>query len=167
MISRFLIVSMLLLFACPGRGEANSTSLVSCDLSLTGYKLGMSPDEVAKVRPFRYEQAGNERLTKSQAPYALVDNAYIDGAAMSILVSFKKEKVYKIVARVSPDTFDNVLRSIQQSVGAGEDKSRDITYYNGEKAHQAIHLWDFPNAAIHLVEISSNHAFATISLTGK
>ncbi len=167
MIHRFLVTLILLTIAWPGASHASLTSLVSFELSLAGYQLGMSFDDVAKIRPFRYEQSSIEGTDNTATFYALIDHVYVDGAALCLQVSFKDEKVHKIVARMSPDFFENVKRNIEQALGVAEDKSRVFGNYNNEEIYQTIYLWDFPNAKIHLINVSSNHEFVTISLTSK
>jgi hypothetical protein len=127
----------------------------------------MSYDDVAKVRPFRYEQSSIKNSENTSTFYAFVDRAYVDGAAMSLQVSFKNDKAHKIVAKVSPGLFENVKSNIQQAIGTGEDKSRVFRNYNDEEIHQTIYRWDFPNAEIHLIEVSTNPEYLTISLTDK
>ncbi len=129
MFHKLLITLFLLLLVCPGIGQASPTSFVGLDLSLAGYKLGMSVDDVAKVRPFQYELAVTNNTGQTSAFYALADYVYVDGVVMSLRVSFKNEKAYKVVARVSPDWFENVLWSIQQAMGPGENKSRSFRNY--------------------------------------
>ena len=167
MLHKVLITLILLYISLSGASHANLTSLVGQDLSLAGYQLGMSYDDVAKVRPFRYEQSSTKSTENASTFYALIDQAYVDGAATSLQVSFKNEKAHKIVARMSPDFFKNVRRNIEQEMGAGEDISKVFRNYNNEEIHQEIYLWDFPNAKIHLLKVSSNTRFITISLTGK
>jgi len=158
---------MLLMIAWTGSCEAGPTGLVSLDLSLAGYQLGMSHEEVADVRPFSYEQSVTKSTGNTPTVYALVERAYVDGATMSLQVSFRNEKAHKIVARISPDFFENVLRNIHNTMGTGEDKSRVFRNYTDEGIHQTIYLWDFPNAEMYLIEVSSNTEFATISLASK
>lgn len=167
MLNKFLITLILLFTAWTGACEAGPTGLVSHDLSLAGYRLGMSYEEVAEVRHFSYQPSGIKSTGTLPTFYALVERTYIDGATMSLRVSFKNDKAHKIVARVSPDFFGNVLRSIQNTIGAGEDRSRVFKKYDGEDLRQTIYHWDFPDAEIYLIEVSSNTEFATISLSGK
>ena len=167
MFHKFLITLLLLVITWPVVCEATPTGLVSLDLSLAGYQLGMSHEEVADVRPFSYEQSVTKSTGDTPTVYALVDHAYVDGATMSLQVSFRNEKAHKIVSRISPDFFENVLRNIQDTMGTGEDKSRVFRNYNGEDIHQTIYHWDFPNAEMYLIEVSSNTEFATISLASK
>jgi hypothetical protein len=167
MFHKLLITVFFLLLVCPGIGQASPTSLVGLDLSLVGYQLGMSYDDVAKVRPFHYESAVTNNTGQTSTFYALADHVYVDGVAMSLRVSFKNEKAYKIVARVSPHWFENVLWSIQQTMGPGENKSRAFRNYNDKEIYQSIYRWGFPSAEMHLVGVSSNTEFATISLVAK
>jgi hypothetical protein len=165
--SKVLITLMLLIIAWTGACEAGPTDLVSLDLSLAGYQLGMSYENVAEVRPFSYEQSFIKSPGHTPTFYALAEGAYVDGATMNIQVSFRNEKVHKIVARVSADFFENVLRSIQKTMGTGEDKSRVFRNYKDEDIQQTIFQWAFPKAEMSLIEVSSNTEFATISLASK
>ena len=70
----------------------------------------MSHEEVADVRPFSYEQSVTKSTGDTPTVYALVDRAYVDGATMSLQVSFRNEKAHKIVSRISPDFFENVFK---------------------------------------------------------
>jgi len=167
MVLKFLVALIFVTIAWPGASHASLTSLVSVELSLAGYQLGMSSDDFAKIRPFHYEQSSIESTDNTSTLYALIDQVYVDGASLRLQVSFKDEKVHKIVARMAPDFFENVKRNIEQALGVAEDKSRVFGNYNNEKIHQAIYLWDFPNAKIHLINVSSNHEFLTVSLTSK
>lgn len=167
MFYRFLITLILLTIAWTTSCEADSTNLVSLDLSLAGYQLGMTYEEVAEVRPFSYEQSDIKSPENIPTFYASVERVYIDGAIMSLKANFKNEKVHKIVARVSPDFFENALQNIQNTIGTGEDRSRDFRNYNDEVFHQTIYHWDFPNAEIYMVKISSNTEYATIGLMSK
>jgi hypothetical protein len=127
----------------------------------------MSHQEVAEVRSFNYQHSFTNSPDKNSTFYAFADHVYIDGVVMNLQVSFKNEKVYKIVARVSPGSFENVLRSIQKTVGTGENKSRALRNYNDEDISQTVYSWDFPIAVMHLIKVSSNPRFATISLKDK
>ncbi len=167
MFHKCLITLILILTALPCSAQENKEGLVGFDLSLAGYRLGMSFDDVAKVRPFHYEQSAINNSGNAATFYALADHVHVDGVAMTLQVSFRNEKVHKIVARVSPGSFNDVLGSLQQTLGAGEDQSRVLRYYDDEELRQTIYLWDFPNAEMHLIYNSSNVEFATISLTDK
>ena len=167
MLRKHLIILILLVLTCPGVGQANSTALISLDLSLAGYRLGMSLDDVALVRPIDYVKRAIREREDSSTFYALADHAYVDGAAVDLLVSFKNEKTYKIIARISPVLFENVAWNIQQSLGAGQNKSKNFKNSRNENIHETVYLWEFPNARIHLVKVSSNTEFMTISLTEK
>ena len=164
---KVLITLMLLVIAWTGSCEAGPTDLVSLDSSLAGYQLGMSHEDVAEVRPFSYEKSAIKSPGHTPTFYALAEGAYVDGATMSLQVSFRNEKVHKIVARVSADFFENVLRSIQKTMGTGEDKSRVFRNYKDEDIQQTIYQWDFPSAEMSLIKVSSNTEFATISLSSK
>jgi hypothetical protein len=52
-------------------------------------------------------------------------------------------------------------------VGTGENKSRALRNYNDEDISQTVYSWDFPIAVMHLIKVSSNPRFATISLKDK
>ncbi len=123
---KFLIGLILLIFSWPTTGEANPSALVSLDVTLAGYRLGMSHQEVTEVRPFNYEQSFKNNIENTSTFYASADRVYIDGVVMKLQVSFENENVYKIVARVSPDSFGNVLQSIQQTMGGRGGQIKDL-----------------------------------------
>ena len=75
MAHKFLVTLILLTIALPGASHASLTSLVSLELSLAGYQLGMSVDDVAKTRPFHYEQSSIENTDKTStfSLFVLID----------------------------------------------------------------------------------------------
>lgn len=164
---KFLITLILLTIAWPAATCASLTALVRFELALAGYQLGTSFDDFTKIRPFHYQQSSLQSTDNTSTFYALIDQVYIDGAISILQVSFKHEKVHKIVARMAPDCFENVKRGIEQTMGAAEDKSKFFRNYKNQEISQEIYLWDFPNAEIHLINVSSNPEFLTLSLTSK
>ena len=86
---------------------------------------------------------------------------------MNLWLRFKDEKLYKIIARFSPDSIPDMVQRFQEALGAGENKSRVITNHEGKETRQTIYSWNYPHSVMHLVGISSVSEFATVSLITK
>jgi hypothetical protein len=164
MFHKFLLALVLSLGACPALAGAHQTSLVGFDLSLAGYRLGMSYDDAARLGAFRFEQPATENPVDNAKFYAVIDSVDVEGVDMNLRLSFRNDRVYKIVARISPGSLTDVLLRFQQTLGAGDDISKVFRTYDGREVQLNNYRWQFPNAARNLVESSCITDYATIGL---
>jgi len=164
--TRFCII--LFMFAFAAVAEAgNRTSLLDFELSLAGYRLGMTFDEFAGTgRPFSYQQSV-VRDPVAMHFYAALENVLVDDLPMDLFVCFKNDEVHKIIARIAPDDLPAVRAKFQDTLGTGTDETRVVTGADGADILQSILRWDFPKAELLLVGISSNEQFATLSLLAR
>lgn len=166
---RSLIASTaaLLLFSSPALADADK--IVSFNLTLAGYSIGMSFDDASAIRPMQYSQDVSARFDTSAAKYfnALIDHVYVDDIEMNLLLWFKNDRLSKVIARFSPERTEEVAQLFHQALGAGEDKTRTLLDARGQEIRQTIYLWDYPTARIHLVKTSVNDNYATVALVAK
>ena len=160
----FLITTLLF---TTGIAQAEPEDVVYFDLSLAGYRLGMTFDEAAEVRPFQYIQDNQENSDDIPAIEAFIDQVYIDEIETNLWLSFRTGEIANIFVRFSPDALEDVSRRFKKTLGKGENRSRAFTNHAGAEIQQTICQWNFPHAKLHLIEISSNTEFATISLVKK
>ena len=160
-----LAITTFLLFA--SNAYAAKEDFVFFDLSLAGYRIGMTYDEAAAVRPFHY--VGDLRTPRMGEPYytAGIDHIYVDEVEMNLSVDFFDDKVQKIIGKFHPSEIDDMIRRFHIALGQSENKSRIITDKNGIEYRQAVYRWGFPNAKMYLVGISSNSEFAVVGLVAK
>ena len=78
------------------------------------------------------------------------------------------------VAEITHNRFIKDLKVTKIAIGTaemppreGENRSRMFTNHAGAEIQQTICQWDFPHAKLHLIKISSNTEYATISLVKK
>jgi len=154
----FALPIILLLSAQPS--YADPEDFVFYDLSLAGYRLGMSFDDANALRPILetgYMKDGS--FLKSH-----IRQVYIDDIPVDLDLKFKDENLFMVVARVGVESIDDVRRRLTDSLGEGEDHSKVITNFEGVQVHQKVSKWTFPHAQMLFVWTSSNKGFATLSL---
>lgn len=159
--------ALLLLLSSLARAEAEA--VVNFDLTLAGYRIGMSVDEAAAIRPFHYQQPFTTSLATEHNTHfdAFVDHVYLEDIALKLWIHFKNDRIQKVVARFAPDRLADVTRIFHQALGPGEDKSRVHVSDAGKESRQTIYLWDFPAAKMHLIALSDNDSHATAGLVAK
>lgn len=167
MSKKFLSLLIATLLFTTGAAQANPEEVVLYDLSLAGYRLGMSFDEAAEVRPFQYTQQGRESTLDTPVVEAFIDQVYIDGIETRLRLYFRDGTASKIIVRFSPDEMDEMMQRFLNALGACENRSRVLTNRSGAEVHQTVCQWMFPNAKLYLIKISSNAEYATISLIEK
>lgn len=162
-----LFIGILLFF--PTTAQAAPEEIVSYQLSLAGYRLGMTYDEAVAVRPFLYMQNSEALLSRPEASIfeAFAENVYVDEIEMTVRISFVDDKISRIVARFSPEAMPEMLQRFQTALGPGKNKSKTFNRYDDEEIQHSVHLWDYPNAKMHMINISSVTKFATVSLITK
>jgi hypothetical protein len=161
----FLLITTL--FITTGVAQADPEEIVFYDLSLAGYRLGMSFDEAAEVRPFQYTQESRESTLDATVVDAFIDQVYLDGIETRLRLYFREGRASKIVVRFPPDEIDKMMHYFINALGACENRSRVLTNRSGAEIHQTVCQWIYPNAKLYLIKISSNAEFATISLIEK
>ncbi|MBE0500757.1 MAG: hypothetical protein IBX47_04875 [Desulfuromonadales bacterium] len=165
MFQNFLVtLTAALLFFSSGANAA-SENMVDFNLSLAGYHIGMTYDEAAAVRPFHYLQ--NSTSPGSSAFKAFVEDLTLNDIEMNLRIDFDAGEITRIVARFPPDKMPEMLQFMQSAQGIGENRSKELSRYDDEEIHQTIYLWDYPQAKMHLISISSVTEFATASLITK
>jgi len=164
---RKLLMAVLAGFlACAG-SVAASDEIVSYDLSLAGYSIGMSYDEAAAVRPLFYSQSPEASSGHNSIVIASTDPVYMDDVELDVLITFINDAISKVIAKVSPSDMEDVTQLFQQELGRAEDKSRTVKNFQGEEVRQKIYSWTFPDANMFLIETSSQGRYATLALTAK
>ncbi len=160
-------ITTLLLYSSPVLADADK--IVSFNLTLAGYSIGMSFDDASAIRPMQYTQNTSTRFQTAEAKSfnALIDHVYVDDIEMNLLLWFKNDRLAKIIARFSPDRTKEVATLFHQALGAGEDKTRTLLDAQGQEIRQTVYLWDYPAARVHLVKNSDNKAYATAALVAK
>jgi hypothetical protein len=163
-----LILSLLasfLLFAAPA--GATPEEVVSYDLSLAGYRIGMSYDEAVSIRPLFYTQNTATDSDVLETFNASTDPVYVDDIELDVRITFKNDAIYKVIARFSPSELEDVAQRFQRVLGRAEDRSKILKNFHGKEMRQKVYSWDFPNANMFLIATSSEMRYATIALTAK
>ncbi|GEM_PF-4858396 len=162
-----LLLAIITCLLFGGNAYAAEEDLVFFDLSLAGYSIGMTYDEATAVRPFHYVK--NVSSPPAEEPYyiATVEHIYVDNVEMNLSVSFIDDKVKKIIGKFHPSALKDMTKRLQTALGPGENKSRVVAKKDGSENRQVIYRWDFPNAKLLLVGLSSNSDFALVSLVLK
>ena len=160
-----LAITTFLLLA--GKAYSAKEDLVFFDLSLAGYRIGMTYDEATAIRPFH-------SVSNVESPYvgktyseARAEHIYVDDIEMDLWVYFIDDKIQKINGRFDPSAMEDMIRRLKIALGSGENKSKVITYMHGGKNRQAIYRWDFPNSKMLLIGVSSNSEYSTVSIIAK
>ncbi len=166
MYKKLLFFLSTTLFLFTGIAQAEPEDLIHYDLSLAGYRLGMTFDDAAAVRPFQLLQ-DKEDSANTLIIIAFIEHVYIDTIETNLWVQFRDGKAAKIIVQFAPDGIEEMLQHLQAALGPGRNKSRIVTNSNGAEIKQTICQWIFPYAKLHLVGISSNTEYATISLVKK
>lgn len=163
-----LITLVLSLLFCPAvRAEENP--LIHFDLTLAGYRLGMTMDDASAIRPLQFRQAALTNLaTAEEASFeAFVDHVYIGSIAFNLWLRFKGDRIQKVVGRFAPEHLMELARTLSLILGPGDDKTRVIVNHAGKETRQTIYLWEYPTARVHLVGIAGNDRYATIGLVAR
>jgi len=162
-----LFVTALAAFLLCAGTVAASDEIVSYDLSLAGYRIGMSFDEAAAIRTLFYSQIPETASGRDVIVVASTDPVYIDAVELDVQVTFKNDAISKVFARFSPLEMEKMTQLFLQVLGRVEDKSRTIKTFQDEEVRQIIYSWEFPDAKMFLVATSSQGRYATIALTAK
>ena len=158
-----VIVFLLLSFNV----HAYDEDLLFYDLSFAGYRIGMTYEQAASVRPFDYlEDRGNPNI-RYRYYVAVIDGLYLADEEMALEVYFQNDRLQKVLARFRPSSMDNMFEFFKKTIGPCENNSRKIKHPSGEDVQQYIYKWSFPSAKMLLVGYSSNNEFATASLVAK
>ncbi len=164
MFSKLLIVLIGLILVFPIFSKAETEAIVYFDLSLAGYRLGMTYDEAITVRQLYLVP---NAITKTGSFDAVSDPIYIENIEIDLRLSFKHGKIFKIIGRFSPDAIKEMVHCFQEALGPGENKSKVLNNFEGKEVRQTVHFWDYPDAKMHLVEVSTVIDFATVGLVTK
>jgi len=137
------------------------------DLTLCGYRLGMSYDEAAAVRPIQRVAMTRLQPDGPEILQGFVDNTQVDDLELRFQLSFAEGRLYKVVARISPLQFDTLHQHFLAAYGKAADLSRELQGFDGSTRRQTTFRWDFPGARIFLLQSSANAEYATASLLGR
>lgn len=162
-----LLISVLATFLVCTGSVAASDEIVSFDLSLAGYRIGMSYDEAAAVRPLFYSQSPETTSGHDSVVIASTDPVYLDAVELDVRITFINDVLSKVIAKFSPSDMEDVTQLFQQVLGRAEDKSRTVKNYHGEEVRQNIFTWVFPDANMFLIGTSSQGRYATLALIAK
>jgi len=143
---------------------AQAKGLSTFELSLGGYKLGMSYDEATAIRPFFRLEHYRPHLTQKMITAGYVDSFYIEDIEYRFKIEFVDEKVVKILCRFSPAHIESVMESLIDELGQGQDKTKIISNISGGEQLIYNTQWNFPNAKINLIGFYMNTDFSTVSL---
>lgn len=168
-LAKLLLTAALIILFNPVPTEAETEDLINFDLSFAGYRLGMTYDDVLLIRPVDFIQdTGSDQFDSADLYFdATAKNIYVHDIEMDLWLRFKNERLFKVIARFTPDKTDELIGIFNQALGPGEDRSRSLPVHEGGEMRQTIYYWDYPGAKLHLVKVSSNHDYATVGLTIK
>ena len=152
---------------CAGSAGAAPEEVVSYDLSLAGYRIGMSYDDAVAIRPLLYTQNPQTGSDRSATFNASTDPVYIDNIELDVRITFRNDAIYKVIARFSPSEVEDVARRFQKVLGRAEDRSKTLKNVHGKEMRQKVYSWTFPNANMFLIATSSELRYATLALTAK
>lgn len=138
---------------------AEETPLAVYDLKIFDYKVGMTYDEAISARGFHYTV-----YPEDNNPIGIINSAYIEEVEFKISVYFRDNILHKIIARFDPQHIEKIMQSLQKVLGEGEDTSKTFNAGNGTVIAQHIYRWSYPGATIHLISLSNNAEFATLSM---
>jgi hypothetical protein len=148
---------------------AETEDLIDYRLSLAGYHLGMTYDDATAIRSllFIQDSAADSFAVVDDYIHASAEQVYVDGIEMNLWLRFKNERLHKIIARFMPDKTEELIRVFKQTLGPGDDQSRNFPDHEGDIIHQTVNFWEFPTAKLYLIRNSDNAEYATIGLTAK
>lgn len=159
------LLAALLSFAGPA--GATPEEVVSYNLSLAGYRIGMSYDEAVSIRPLFYTQNQATDSDVLETFNVSTDLVYIDDIELDVRITFKNDAIYKVIARFPPSELEDVAQLFQRVLGRAEDRSKILKNFHGKEMRQKVYSWNFPNATMFLIATSSEMRYATIALTAK
>lgn len=163
---RIFLFAIATVLVFSGNAYTAKDDLVFSDLSLAGYRIGMTYDEATAVRPFHY--VGEDSIYEGKPYYrAKVEHTYVDDVEMDLIVDFVDEKIQKVIGRFHPAALEDMIKRLHVGLGQGENRSRILLDKNGNDYRQVIYWWDFPDAKMHLVGLSSQREFVAVSLVAK
>lgn len=140
---------------------ADPRDFVFYDLSLAGYRLGMSFEDADALRPFQYSGYFDNDSTL----YARIEQVFLDDVPIDLDLRFNNRKLYMINVRIKSDSVEGINSRLRDSFGEGEDRSKTLTNFNGLEVNQRVKKWMFPHAELFSIWTSNNKDFATISLS--
>lgn len=161
--TKIVLIVLSLTLALPLSGHAEQEEIVAFNLSLAGYRLGMSYDEASAVRPFHHVSDLTLRTGSNPFYEAVIDQVYVDDVEMQITLSFVDDKVQKVVCKFHPLETDRMLTLFLNTLGRSENKSRLVSLVSGIDSHQTVHKWNYPTALVILFG-ASNSNFSLVSL---
>jgi hypothetical protein len=161
-----LLHAIAALFLFAGNTYSAEKDLVFFNLSLAGYCIGMTYEDASAIRPF-HSVVDVSPPNVEPSYHAKIDHLYVDDVEMDLTINFVAEKVQKVLGKIHPSSLESMLRRFNIALGPGENESRVIINENGTENRQAVYRWDFPNANMFLVGLSSNSNYAIVSLVAK
>jgi len=151
---------LLCLASVPARGD----ELASFELSLFGYRIGMSYDQAASVRPFvRVIDRGGE----TEEFCGLIDHLWVDGVDVRVQTCFFQDRIHKVVGKFSPSLVEDLVARLQPLLGKGENRSMLLQTPDGGQVSNRIQKWRYPGMLVVLVGSSRNTEFATLSMVAR
>ena len=166
-IKKICLFAFLVLLFLPLNVYADDDEFLFCDLSLAGYRIGMTYEQAASVRPFDYVEDIEDHRRDYRYYVAVSNGVYLAGEELELWVYFKNDQLQKVLVKFNPVAIDDMVEFFKKTMGPCENKSRVVNRPTGEEVQQYIYKWDFPFAKMHLVGLSSETEFATASLVAK
>ncbi len=166
---KVLLAATLTVLLSSNPSLAETKDLIDYKLSLAGYHLGMPYDDAIAIRPLLFIQdTGADPLDVADDFIdASAELVFVDGIEMNLWLRFKHDRLCKIIARFMPDKTEKMIKVFKQTLGPGEDQSRNFPDHEGDVIHQTVYFWEYPTAKLYLVRNSDNLNYATIGLTAK
>ncbi|PNU21416.1 hypothetical protein C2E25_02345 [Geothermobacter hydrogeniphilus] len=157
-----LLVAGLVLMLLPEHAPAEE--LAQFNLSLFGYRIGMSFDEASAVRPF----ARIEDRPGQKGEYCgIIDDLWIDDVEIRLQVWFVDDRIYKVVGKFSPALVEDLVSRLRSVLGKGDDESILLQPPDGGQISNRVQKWRFPGMWVVLIGSSVNTRFATLSLVAR
>jgi len=157
-----LLIAGLVLMLLPEYAPAED--LAQFNLSLFGYRIGMSFDETSAVRPFvRIE----DHPRRAGEFCGIIDHLWIDDVEIRLKVWFVDDRIYKVVGRFSPALMEDLVTRLRPVLGKGDDESMLLQPPDGGQISNRVQKWRFPGMWVVLVGSSVNTRFATLSLVAR
>lgn len=146
------------------QGTAVAGDLAAFDLSLFGYRIGMSFDQASEVRPFTRVEDG-PRFGGDTCGY--IDHLWVEDIQFRLQVCFLENQVQKVIGRFSPALVEDLVARLKPVFGKGANESMLFQVPDGSQVSNRIQKWLFPGMQVVLVGTSRNTEFATLCLQTK
>lgn len=155
---------LFLVFILTKPAHTQPEEVADFQLSLFGYRLGMSYEEAASVRPFHRVENVSATNGKGSVFRGQVDSLLVDGVEVQLTVDFRKDRIAKVVGHFPPAMLEDMSTRFRETFGEARDESKTLTGAEGEVIKLTNLEWNFPGADLNLVGNTANSRYATASL---